>query len=224
MRCILLFVLSCISILAIAQTENTWFEYNSEKETYSIDANNIHPAAFFKELSLSSGIEIQYDESIIKPIHFYGKDVKQDTIFRFLEKEFSTLTKYKKNKDNQDVLTFLAVLPKGQFQSSKMILAVDPVEESMIFQKGQMNKKAIPTYVTRLDHLKEKVRQTIEKSAQHRMDKQERREKRLAEKQARREERKKQKRLEIEALKESDPELYERQMQRWSKFERQTEE
>jgi len=224
MRCIFFLLFIVFSITTHAQSQDPWFQYHSEKDTYSIDANNIHPAAFFKELSLSSGIEIQYDESIVKPINFYGKQVSQDAIFRFLEKEFSTLTTYKKDKDNKDVLTSLAVLPKGQFQSSKMVVAVDPVEEAIKYKKGEMNKKAMPTYVTRFDHLQKKIQQTIEKSAQQNMDREERRKQRMAEKQARREERMKQKKLKLEELKEKDPELYEKQIQRWSKFETKTEE
>lgn len=224
MRSTLFIIFTLFSLLTSAQPISNWFEYHSDQDTYSIDATNIHPAAFFKELSLSSGIEIQYDESITKPINFYGKQVTQAAIFRFLEKEFSTLTKYKKNKHNEDVLTSLAVLPKGQFQSSKMIVAVDPVEEAINYKKGAMNKKAMPAYVTRFDHLKEKVKHAIDKSAENQISREERREQRMAEKKARKEERMKQKQLELEALKEKDPALYEIQKQRWGNFQNKPQE
>ncbi|GAA6135384.1 hypothetical protein NBRC116188_21740 [Oceaniserpentilla sp. 4NH20-0058] len=219
MHYILFLVLSLFSLVTHSQNNDTWFQYHSDKDTYTIDATNIQPAAFFKKLSLSSGIEIQFDASIVKPISFYGKQVPQDAIFRFLEKEFSTLTKYKKNKRNEDVLTSLAVLPKGQFQSNKMIVAVDPVTEAVNDKKGTMNKKAIPAYATRFHHLKEKVKHSTDKSAENQINHEERREQRIAEKRARREERMKQKQRELQALKEKDPALYEMQKQRWGDFQ-----
>jgi len=200
-----------LSFFSIAQPQYDWFQYNNEKQTYSIDAHNIHPAAFLKQFSLYSGIEIEYDKHIYSPITYYSKDVKQANVIDFLEKEFSTLLTFKKNTDNQDVLTLISILPKGEFQSSDMVMALDPVEEVILFKQGKTPASTRSVYLTRLEHLERRVRESLERQAERTIKKREDRQQRLANIKKQTVDRKNKQLTQIAELKATDPALYARQ-------------
>lgn len=208
MRYLLLLVLLHLPIASFAQGNETWFQYNPSTNTYSIDADNIHPAAFFKSFSLYSGIEIQFDEKILSPINYYAKNNTQSQIVSFLEKEFSTLLTFKKDNNNQEILTLISILPKGKLQTSRMVSAVDPIEETINFKTGNLPTKAKSVYLTRMDHLELKVRENLERHADYKIKKQEKREQRLAKEKSIRAENDKRKLAELASLKESDPQYY----------------
>jgi hypothetical protein len=208
MRYLLLLVLLYLPIASFAQINETWFQYNPSTNTYSIDADNIHPAAFFKSFSLNSGIEIQFDDQILSPINYYANNNTQSQIVSFLEKEFSTLLTFKKDNNNQEILTLISILPKGKRQASRMISAVDPIEETIHFKTGNLPAKAKPIYLTRMDHLELKVRENLERQADYKIKKQEKREQRLTEERKVKAENDNRKLAELESLKDSDPQYY----------------
>lgn len=208
MRYLLLLITLQLSFFSYAQTNSTWFQYDPNNQTYYIDASNVHPAAFFKQFSLSSGIEIQFDRNITSPMDFYSKEAKQSQIINFLEKEFSTLLTFKKNKDHQEVLTHISILPKGQFQSSRMITAVDPIEEAIYQKTGKAPATAKPIYLTRMDHLETRVRENLERQTERTIKKQEARQQEILQSKQQKQTIKQARLAELETLKQTDPKLY----------------
>jgi hypothetical protein len=208
MRYIILQICILFSITSQAQLNESWFQYNKIENTYTIDAEKIHPSAFFRHFSLSSGIEIKYDKSISKSIGFYSNNGSQSEIISYLKKEFSTLITYKKNKDNKDLLTSISILPKGKFESSHMIVAVKPVEEVINLKENKISDSAMPIYLTRMEHLETRVRKTLERQAEHTIKNRDERYKRLQERSHKRKEYKNRKFAELERMKKTDPKLY----------------
>lgn len=209
MRSLILVISVFFSIASLAQNDETWFQYNAENQSYNINATNVHPAAFFKYFSLKSGIEIQFDKQLVNPINYYAKQASQSHIIRFLEQEFSTLLKYKKDSTaKKERLTNITILPKGHYQSDNMVLAVDPIEEATYLKDGSMPRAAQPVYLTRMQHLEQRVRENLEKQAERVIAKREQRLARLEENKHNKEQRKAERLAQLEELKTKDPELY----------------
>lgn len=209
MRSLILLISLSFSLTSLAQNNEHWFQYNDANQSYNINANNVHPAAFFKYLSLKSGIEIKFDKQMINPINYYANNAKQSHIIRFLEKEFSTLLTYKKSVEKkQDVLTGITILPKGHFQSDQMVLAVDPLEEATHIKDGSMPSSAQPVYLTRMQHLEQRVRENLEQQAERIVIKREKRLKRLSENKREKEQKRQELLAELAELRNTDPKLY----------------
>ncbi|NVK37597.1 MAG: hypothetical protein HWE18_06715 [Gammaproteobacteria bacterium] len=204
-----LFIFLFITSLNLQANED-WFQYQEHTQTYNVDAINIHPSAFFKYLSFYTGIGIQYDQSISTPINFYGKNTSQQQLIQFLESEFSTLLTYKKNKNNENILTNIAILPKGQFQSDNMVMAIDPVQEAITAKSDNMPTIARPVYQTRLESMEEKIRDQVERLAEKRIESREYRKQKMERIAAEKQTLKQQRLAELAELKVSDPKLYER--------------
>ncbi|MGR6871996.1 hypothetical protein ACU6U9_06735 [Pseudomonas sp. HK3] len=202
-------LLMCFQLSFLCQAENNnWFQYNQTTQTYSIDAENIHPAAFFKQLSTHSGIEIRFDQHLSVPINYYTKNSQQSHVIRYLEKEFSTLLTFKKNTENQEILTLISILPKGKFTSSRMISAVDPIEEAINFQNKTISSIAKSVYLTRMDHLETKVRENLEHQAELTIRKREQRINRIRESKLKKKALTQTRMAELEGLRNTDPKLY----------------
>lgn len=208
MRYWLLLICLHLTVNGHAQPKEAWFQYDETSQRYQIDALNVHPAAFFKEFSLHSGIEIQFDQGLTEPVDFYMTQGTQDQLIGFLEKQYSTLLTFKKDQNNIETLTSISVLPKGQFQSSKMVVAVDPLEETINFKQNIMSQTAKPVYLTRLNHIENKVRQNLEQQAERTIKKREARLERMDNIKQQKKERDQQKLAELAAIKQSDPKLY----------------
>ena len=188
MRSLILLISLSFSLTGQAQNNEHWFQYNDANQSYYINANNVHPAAFFKYLSLKSGIEIKFDKQMINPINYYANN-------KSVEKK-------------QDVLTGITILPKGHFQSDQMVLAVDPLEEATHIKDGSMPSSAQPVYLTRMQHLEQRVRENLEQQAERIVIKREKRLKRLSENKREKEQKRQELLAELAELRNTDPKLY----------------
>lgn len=208
MRYLLLLIFFSCFISAYTQANEAWFQYHHSENTYTIDAKNIHPAAFFKHFSLNSGIEIVYEKNISSPIDYYSKNGNPAEIISYLKNEYSTLLTYKKSKEGKELLTSISILPKGQFQSGNMVMAVDPIEESINFKTHKLSSSSEPVYLTRLNHVESKVRASIERQADRTLVQREDRESRIQHQRKNRTAQNQKKLESLEFLKERDPALY----------------
>ncbi len=198
-----------------AQYKN-WFTVNTSEQnqvqTYQLIGSNIHPAALMEKLSLYSGIEIRYDKSIKEGLDFNMSDATLDELFRLVETRYSTLKAYTKNTQNEDVLTSLTVLPKGQFQSSELVLALDPVQEAVAHKQKATNENAKRVYVTRMETLEVKVRKNLEALAEKNIEQSAKR-KEFKDQQAKEKaERRQQVIADLRVWQQKDPEIYRRKL------------
>ena len=71
-------------------------------------------------------------------IAFADKSAREQDIIRFLDKKFSTIKGYSNNKE----LLSIVILPKGQFQSTELIAAIDPIDEGISHKTGKTHQLA----------------------------------------------------------------------------------
>lgn len=193
-----------------------WFDYNAEDKLYTVVGNNLHPSALFQKVSFHSGVEIRYEKSIQEGMDIELKKVEIEKIIRFIDSEFSTLKSYQKNSEGHSVLTSLTILPKGKFQSSELVLALNPVKEAVAHKQGETPEKAQKVFVTRLESLEVKVRDQLEELAQQEIKRSEtKKNKELEINKNKRAERKKVVE-ELRELKKTDVALYERKLKVYS--------
>jgi hypothetical protein len=152
MKSLLIFTLSLL--LSFSALSQPIFEYNLQADRYHIDADKMAIGHFLQSFARYSGLEVQYDKKMNSTIAFADKSAREKDIIRFLDKQFSTIKSYSNNKE----LLSIVILPKGQFQSSTLIAAIDPIEEGISHKTGNTNQVAKERYRERLLQLDEKVR------------------------------------------------------------------
>lgn len=195
----LFFVVFLVSHSAIADNQTNWFVYDAQTQTYSIDSQNIIPRHLFRNISKYSGIHIRFDDTLTKPIEFYGKNIKQDRIIAFLEKQYSTLQTFTKNDQGQDVLTTLTILPKGKFQSDHLVAAINPPNDNTLDNNSETENTPKPSLPSRLNALRDRMKAHANGDQKTNSTLKERKEN----KRKRREEA-------LEKLKQTHPDLYEK--------------
>lgn len=206
-------MLIVFSLPTLAQENQTWFNYDEQNDVYSVMGDSIYPGAFFQKVSLYSGIELRYEKSISEGLNLEFEQTNINELIRFIETEFSTLKAYSKNAENQEVLVSLTVLPKGQFQSSELLLALEPIREAIAHKQNSTPSQAQQVYVTRIQSLELKAQKKLAKMTESAMQRQEaqakrekqRKEKKIAEKQRLA--------VELKELRRTSPELYERKLE-----------
>ncbi|WP_396588236.1 hypothetical protein [Bermanella sp. R86510] len=212
MRIIILLLFITLSSTGVASNANNadWFQFNPEQNTYSIDSSDVHPSILLRQLALTSGVEILYDNRLKKPIDLYTKRASINQVVADLERDYSTITRYRKNKQGKDVLAKLTILPKGHLSSDDLSYAVLPIEEAINLRSGDMSESAKPTFLTRLDYLETEIKELLLEKAEKIAQKRERREQKIKNKRQQKQDELTAKRSELEALKQQDPELYQR--------------
>jgi len=195
-------------------TESTpkqdWFQFNQHQQTYTIDSTHVRPSVLLRELAITSGIEILYDDRLTKPIQLYTNDVDINRIVSQLERDYSTITQYRSNQQGNNVLAKLTILPKGQLTSEHLTQAILPIEEAINLRSGDMPESAKPIFLTRLDYLENEIRAELLEKAEKIVAKREKRNQKRKERKKNKEQEIDKERAEIEALKQQDPELYQR--------------
>jgi len=218
LRCFcVLFICLVVALGAHAQSTAQpvqWFSVNahSQPETFALKGKNIHPAAFFKQLSLYSGVEIRYEKSIIQGLDFDMQDATQAELFRYVDAQFSTLKTYTKQHDGQDVLTALTILPKGLFQSSQLVLAVEPIAEAVAHKQQQTPATAQRVYVTRLEKLELTLRNQLEHMAQQEIDAQQHKQTLRQAQQTKHQQARDNAVADLRRWQQKDPEIYQRKL------------
>lgn len=214
MRTLIFFLFSLISSFSyssIAQPSEDWFIYKEADQTYTIDSKNIKPQILLHKLAEQSGIEILYDASLKDAIDIFVRNADIYRIVGDLQRNYSTMTKFRRNRKGEDILVKLTILPKDQYHSNNLIQAMQPLQEAISLRSGNMPDSAKSAYLTRLDHLEKKIRDTLTRQAEKIISKREQRNERRKTLADKRDEKRKKAFLELEALKDSDPELYERE-------------
>ncbi len=195
-----------------AKIAQDWFKYNSEQNQYSIAGNALHPAAVFQKISLHSGIEIRYDKSLVSGMNLDIHDASFNEVLEFIDLKYSTLKAYSKNAHNQEVLTSLSILPKGQFQSGELLLALDPVTEAVAHKQQSTTPQAQQVYVTRIQQLELKVQKELSELADKEIERGERQEQRRQDHANRKQAKKNTLVKKLQEIKQTDPETYQRQL------------
>lgn len=206
----LIFLIISIHSFSDTLSVQSWFQFNPEQNTYSIDSSNVHPNILLRQLALTSGVEILFDNRLKKPINLYTKHASINQVVADLERDYSTITRYRKNKQGKDVLAKLTILPKGQLSSDDLSYAVLPIEEAINLRSGDMSESAKPTFLTRLDYLETEIKELLLEKAEKIVQKRERREQKIKTKKQQKQDELTAQRAELEALKQEDPELYQR--------------
>lgn len=204
MRSTLLFMLFIISMNGQCQN---WFNFDKATQTYTIEKNNVAPALLFEKFSLHSGIEVRFDKFIDEPLHLDFYKSPQSDLIQFFDKTYSTLKSYSKIK-SQDVLTSIAILPKGIFQSDSMVVAIHPVQEAIIHQADESSEAAKNIYLTRIEKMNYKVKEQIQRAASTAIKMKESKAKFKKERQLERDKIKQEEINQLAKLKNEDPELY----------------
>jgi hypothetical protein len=209
-------LVSCIYILTFnveAQSNTNWFQYDSDKQQFSITGKAIHPAAFFKQIILHSGVEIHYEKYLSDGLNldFEGSDINE--IFNFIDTNFSTLKAFIKNNEDNEILTTLTILPKGNFQSSNLVLALNPIREAVAHKQQTTPLNAQEVYITRTQKMDLKIQQNLERMASKEIEhKEKQRQKRNIKKENTSSE-KNALIKEFRELKVSNPEIYQRKIE-----------
>lgn len=196
----------CQSLFGLTDSTE-WFE-KIENGQYRVVGENINPVALFRKLSVHSGIEVRYEKTLYEGIELELDSVSIDGIIRHIDSNFSTLKSYLKDQNGKEILSSLTVLPKGQFQSTELVVAYDPVQETVDFKKGKFLRSAEKVYVTRMQSLEIEVRKQLEELAEREVKRDENNVKRIKERQYRDQEEKRELVSELKVLKSSDPDLY----------------
>lgn len=189
-----------------------WFQYDGESNTYSIYGEDVRPAAFFQSLSWHSGIQVRYEKSLVEGLFLNFRSEKIENILRYIDKEYSTLKSYKKDSSGKSKLTEITILPKGQFKSDQLVLALDPIDEVVASKQGKRPLEAENVYVTRFESLEIKVKKHFNEMAENRIAQEEF----IREKNNRRRSEYKDEKerlvLSMKELKEKDPSLYQHKL------------
>ncbi len=172
----------------------------------------IHPAALFQKISFHSGIELRYEKTLSEGLELDFEQASLDELFQFIDLNFSTLKAYSKTKDGKEVLTSLTVLPKGQFQSSELVLAFNPIKEAIAHKQKSTPTHAQKIYVTRIQQLEVKVQQHLDDMAQKAITREEKQTKRSIERKEQHQAERKALAKELREIKTADPEMYQRKV------------
>lgn len=207
--CFILFFL--FSSLSLA-SGNEWFIKNTDSHSFNIKGEKVHPAEFFKKVSFFSGVEIKYEESLHKGLTLDFYHAELDDLFRYIDLEFSTLKSYSKDLSGKEVLTSLSILPKGQFQSSKLVIAYDPLEEAVAHKNKMTSAESSSTYVTRMESLEIKIREQLEYLAEKKIEEEKSDKIRRKERENSQKEKRKKLIAELRTMKSTDPEMYQRKL------------
>ena len=211
---------SCFLLLLIAfcfhSEARDWFDYDAKDKLYTVIGSDLHPSALFQKVSFHSGVEIRYEKSLQEGMDIELKQVEIEKIIRFIDSEFSTLKSYRKNSKGDSVLTSLTILPRGKFQSSELVLALNPVKEAVAHKKGETPEKAQKVFVTRLESLEIKVRDQLENLAQQEIKRSENKKTKELERNKNKRAERKQVVEELRELKKTDVALYERKLKVYS--------
>lgn len=161
MRSLILMTLFLISMNSHCQS---WFTFDKNTQSYTIEKNNVLPAIFFEKVSLHSGIEIRFDKYIDEPLNldFYKSNLND--LVTFFDKKYSTLKSYS-NINGKEKLISIAILPKGIFQSDSMVIAANPIKEAIIHQGNKSSESAKNIYLTRIEKMNHKVKEQIQRAA-----------------------------------------------------------
>jgi len=172
----LIFLLSLSVLSSISHSDAEWFYHDKKNNTYSINGVDVRPSSLFRSLSLHSGLEIKYDSELKEGLSLQFKEARLKNVIRYIDSEFSTFKQFSTDQFGREILISISVLPKGKLSSSNMIIAVDPIYEATVHEKGSVSGDAANVYVTRMEKLETKVRQQLEKLAQKNIDREEKQE------------------------------------------------
>lgn len=209
-----LFISLALSASVLSQPkENEWFFKDEVKNLFSVKGQSIHPSAFFQKLSFYSGVEIRYEKSIHEGLDLNLESVTLEEVYRFIDSEFSTLKAYSKDANGKEFLVSLSILPKGQFQSSQLVLAYDPVSEAVDHKQKKTPESSHRVYVTRMEKLEVKVRRQLEKLASEKIENREKESERRKERESSLEREKLLLVEELRQLKNEDLAIYSRKLE-----------
>lgn len=212
-RFIIVSFLYILTFNAEAQLNNNWFKYDDEKKHFSISGKSIHPAAFFQKISLYSGIEIHYEKTLSEGLDLDFKDANTKEILNYIDTKFSTLKSFTKNNRNQETLITLTILPKGDFQSTNLALALNPIREAVAHKQQTTPTNAQEVYITRTQKMDFKIQQNLEKMASKTIEKEEIQQQKRNIKKDKKSKDKKTLVKELRDLRVSNPAIYQRKLE-----------